>query len=158
MLFFLRKIEKKNTGIFGEIAVNLELLERNLGPLGEKQHIPIRISHLDCTTSFSTRKRCLPLEHPALPTLQATCLPYPRISFLFFKPGNYRCRVISVFRMLCQSCLILPRFAGFGTVRMLPQRSNLATNVYNFVEESTPPPTPTTEFHKTGKKNPATLS
>lgn len=68
VLFFLKKIEKKNTGIFGEIAVNLELLERNLGPLGEKQHIPIRISHLDCTTSFSTRKCCLPLEHPALPS------------------------------------------------------------------------------------------
>lgn len=41
------RIEKKRTGIFGDIAARLELLQRNLGALGEKQHIPSRVAHPD---------------------------------------------------------------------------------------------------------------
>lgn len=35
----------EHTWVFGDIAAGLELLKRNLGSLGEKKYVPIRISH-----------------------------------------------------------------------------------------------------------------
>ena len=36
------------TGILNHVAVGFELLHGNLGPLGEKENIPVLVPHGDC--------------------------------------------------------------------------------------------------------------